>query len=82
MVLLLSKNGICVSNFGYCSLHDELYRYSNTLPPLPAQHSHVPPPTLYPEQLMHISDSNYNYQRFPMPDLKINSKINRADINV
>lgn len=79
MVLLLSKNGICVSN---CSLHDELYRYSNTLPPLPAQHSHVPPPTLYPEQLMHISDSNYNYQRFPMPDLKINSKINRADINV
>lgn len=64
------------------SLAGESYRYSS-LPPLPAQRNLPPPPTLYPQQPVSVTD-NYAYQRYPVSGVAeiTGTKTKRADINV
>ncbi|XP_012075249.1 small GTPase LIP1 isoform X2 [Jatropha curcas] len=59
------------------------YKY-NVLPPLPAQRNLTPPPTLYPQQPVSVTE-NYSFPRFPLADSReINStaRSKRMDINV
>ncbi|KAM7276530.1 hypothetical protein ACFE04_018396 [Oxalis oulophora] len=59
------------------------YKY-NTLPPLPAQRNLTPPPTLYPQQPVSVSE-NYSIPRFSFSSSQeFNSSIRskRTDINV
>ncbi|KAF3781965.1 putative GTP-binding protein [Nymphaea thermarum] len=65
------------------SLSSEDYRFSSALPPLPAQRNLTPPPTLYPQQPISLSE-NFSIPRFSMPGLPdvSNIKSKRADINV
>ncbi|WCJ31757.1 Ras-related small GTP-binding family protein [Euphorbia peplus] len=61
----------------------EPYKY-NMLPPLPAQRNLTPPPTLYPQQPVSVSE-NYSFPRFSLSDSQeINSsaRSKRMDINV
>ncbi|XP_071725286.1 small GTPase LIP1-like [Rutidosis leptorrhynchoides] len=62
----------------------ESYKY-NMLPPLPAQRNLTPPPTLYPQQPVSVSE-NYNIPRFSLSSSQdINSfttRSKRTDINV
>ncbi|GMH24520.1 hypothetical protein Nepgr_026363 [Nepenthes gracilis] len=61
---------------------DHPYKY-NALPPLPAQHSLTPPPTLYPQQPMSTSEAG-NMPRFNvMGSTEIrHTRPKRTDINV
>ncbi|KAF8411576.1 hypothetical protein HHK36_004131 [Tetracentron sinense] len=64
------------------SLSGDPYKY-NVLPPLPAQCNLTPPPTLYPQQPVSVSE-NYNLPRFALtgsPEIS-NTRSKRTDINV
>ncbi|GKV47498.1 hypothetical protein SLE2022_298530 [Rubroshorea leprosula] len=59
------------------------YKY-NTLPPLPAQRNLTPPPTLYPQQPVSVSE-NYTLPRFSLSgsqEINSSTRSKRADINV
>lgn len=59
------------------------YKY-NMLPPLPAQRNLTPPPTLYPQQPVSVSES-YGYPRFSLSgssEMSASSRTKRSDINV
>ncbi|XP_058110885.1 small GTPase LIP1 isoform X2 [Magnolia sinica] len=64
------------------SLSSDSYNY-NAFPPLPAQRNLTPPPTLYPQQPVSISE-NYSLPRFVAAGSADNgsTKSKRADINV
>lgn len=64
------------------SSNADTYKY-DALPPLPAQRNLPPPPTLYPQQPVSVSE-NYSYSRFPAsgPLATGSSNQKRADINV
>ncbi|KAK9111151.1 hypothetical protein Scep_018670 [Stephania cephalantha] len=64
------------------SLGGDPYKY-NTLPPLPAQRNLTPPPTLYPQQPVSLSE-NYNLPRFALSGSSENgsARSKRMDINV
>ncbi|XP_077243186.1 ras-related small GTP-binding family protein [Tasmannia lanceolata] len=64
------------------SSSSDTYKY-NALPPLPAQRNLPPPPTLYPQQPMSVSEG-YSIPRFSVTgSLEIgNAKSRRGDINV
>ncbi|XP_010261072.1 PREDICTED: uncharacterized GTP-binding protein At5g64813-like isoform X2 [Nelumbo nucifera] len=64
------------------SLIGDPYKYS-VVPPLPAQRTLAPPPTLYPQQPVSVSD-NYSLPRFVLngsPEIG-NTRSKRTDINV
>ncbi|KAK9272161.1 hypothetical protein L1049_002532 [Liquidambar formosana] len=64
------------------SLSGDPYKY-NMLPPLPAQRNLTPPPTLYPQQPVSVSE-NYSLPRFALygsPEIS-NARSKRTDINV
>jgi len=66
-----------------CSRSSDPYKY-NMLPPLPAQRNLTPPPTLYPQQPVSVSES-YSYPRFSLSgssEMSASSRIKRSDINV
>ncbi|GAU19704.1 hypothetical protein TSUD_78290 [Trifolium subterraneum] len=59
------------------------YKY-NMLPPLPAQRNLTPPPTLYPQQPVSVSE-NYSFPRFSLSgssEMSASSRTKRSDINV
>ncbi|KAG2711721.1 hypothetical protein I3843_04G083700 [Carya illinoinensis] len=59
------------------------YKY-NVLPPLPAQRNLTPPPTLYPQQPVSVSES-YSLPRFSLTgsqEISRNARSKRSDINV
>lgn len=64
------------------SMIGDPYKY-NVLPPLPAQRNLTPPPTLYPQQPVSVSE-NYSLPRFAqMGSTEIgNTRSKRTDINV
>ncbi|KAL6225319.1 hypothetical protein ACLB2K_004169 [Fragaria x ananassa] len=66
------------------SLHGgDPYKY-NMLPPLPAQRNLTPPPTLYPQQPVAVSE-NYSIPRFAYsnyPEIGNAARSKRSDINV
>ncbi|KAF5174966.1 RAB, member of RAS oncogene family protein [Thalictrum thalictroides] len=64
------------------SLIGDPYKY-NVLPPLPAQRNLTPPPTLYPQQPVNVSE-NYSLPRFALGGSSEigNSRSKRTDINV
>ncbi|GMJ03985.1 Light Insensitive Period1 [Hibiscus trionum] len=65
------------------SLSIDPYDYS-MLPPLPAQHNLTPPPTLYPQQPVSVTE-NYSLPRFSLTgsqEISISSRSKRTDINV
>ncbi|KAK6940074.1 Small GTPase [Dillenia turbinata] len=64
------------------SLSGDPYKY-NMLPPLPAQHNLTPPPTLYPQQPVSISES-YSLPRFSQNATQeiSYSRPRRTDINL
>lgn len=64
-----------------CSFIGDPYKY-NVLPPLPAQRNLTPPPTLYPQQPVSVSES-YSLPRFSVtaPESS-SSRSKRSDINV
>ncbi|XP_061344474.1 small GTPase LIP1-like isoform X2 [Gastrolobium bilobum] len=65
------------------SLSSDPYKY-NTLPPLPAQRNLTPPPTLYPQQPVSVSQS-YSFPRFSLSgssEISTASRTKRSDINV
>ncbi|PRQ49011.1 putative small GTPase superfamily, sigma-54 interaction domain, ATP-binding site 1 [Rosa chinensis] len=65
------------------SLHGDPYNY-NMLPPLPAQRNLTPPPTLYPQQPVAVSE-NYSIPRFAYssyPEISSAARSKRSDINV
>ncbi|KAH6808218.1 Ras-related small GTP-binding family protein [Perilla frutescens var. frutescens] len=60
------------------------YKYDDVLPPLPAQHNLIPPPTLYPQQPM-LTPDNHNILRFaPSTNSEdvARARSRRMDINV
>lgn len=66
-----------------CSLSGDPYKY-NMLPPLPAQRNLTPPPTLYPQQPVSVTE-NYNLPRFSFTgsqEISSTTRSKRADINV
>lgn len=66
-----------------CSLQGDPYKY-NMLPPLPAQRNLTPPPTLYPQQPVAVSE-NYSIPRFvysSYPEISSAARSKRSDINV
>lgn len=66
-----------------CSRSSDPYKY-NMLPPLPAQRNLTPPPTLYPQQPVSVSES-YSYPRFSLSgssEMSASSRTKRSDINV
>ncbi|KAJ0964101.1 hypothetical protein J5N97_029223 [Dioscorea zingiberensis] len=78
----IALEGDSFPNHSTVSLSGETYKY-NALPPHPAQRNLPPPPTLYPQQPMSVSE-NYRYPRFSttgLPEVSSN-KSKRADINV
>ncbi|XP_062007157.1 small GTPase LIP1 isoform X2 [Rosa rugosa] len=65
------------------SLHGDPYNY-NMLPPLPAQRNLTPPPTLYPQQPVAVSE-NYSIPRFAYSsysEISSAARSKRSDINV
>ncbi|KAF9678789.1 hypothetical protein SADUNF_Sadunf07G0072400 [Salix dunnii] len=65
------------------SLAGDPYKY-NTLPPLPAQRNLTPPPTLYPQQPVSVTES-YSVPRFTLTGSQVISntaRSKRMDINV
>ncbi|CAL8109245.1 unnamed protein product [Prunus armeniaca] len=65
------------------SLRGDPYKY-NMLPPLPAQRNLTPPPTLYPQQPVSVSE-NYSLPRFShtsYPEISSTGRSKRSDINV
>ncbi|KAG5000191.1 hypothetical protein JHK82_021354 [Glycine max] len=59
------------------------YKY-NMLPPLPAQRNLTPPPTLYPQQPVSVSE-NYSFPRFSLSgssEISTVARTKRSDINV
>ncbi|XP_027366291.1 small GTPase LIP1 [Abrus precatorius] len=59
------------------------YKY-NMLPPLPAQRNLTPPPTLYPQQPVSVSE-NYSFPRFSLSgssEISTSARTKRSDINV
>ncbi|EOX92299.1 Ras-related small GTP-binding family protein [Theobroma cacao] len=65
------------------SLSGDPYKY-NMLPPLPAQRNLTPPPTLYPQQPVSVTE-NYNLPRFSFTgsqEISSTTRSKRADINV
>ncbi|XP_075655948.1 small GTPase LIP1 isoform X1 [Castanea sativa] len=65
------------------SLSGDPYKY-NVLPPLPAQRNLTPPPTLYPQQPVSVSES-YSLPRFSLTgssEFSSNARSKRSDINV
>ncbi|KAF5480745.1 hypothetical protein F2P56_001462 [Juglans regia] len=59
------------------------YKY-NVLPPLPAQRNLTPPPTLYPQQPVLVSEG-YSLPRFSLTgsqEISSNARSKRSDINV
>jgi hypothetical protein len=81
-------NAICVPLgiwlvFCYCSLAGDPYKY-NALPPLPAQRNLTPPPTLYPQQPVSVTES-YSIPRFTLTgsqEISNTARLKRMDINV
>ncbi|WVZ23845.1 hypothetical protein V8G54_002389 [Vigna mungo] len=66
-----------------CSLSGDSYKY-NTLPPLPAQRNLTPPPTLYPQQPVSVSE-NYSFPRYSLSgisEISAVARTKRSDINV
>ncbi|KAL5703547.1 sphingosine N-acyltransferase subunit lip1 [Ranunculus cassubicifolius] len=69
------------------SLIGDAYKY-NALPPLPAQRNLTPPPTLYPQQPVSVSENysqNYNLPRFMSSSSSTDfgsARAKRTDINV
>ncbi|KAK7358909.1 hypothetical protein VNO77_00850 [Canavalia gladiata] len=65
------------------SLSSDPYKY-NMLPPLPAQRNLTPPPTLYPQQPVSVSE-NYSFPRFSLSgslEISTSARTKRSDINV
>ncbi|XP_050157883.1 small GTPase LIP1-like isoform X1 [Malus sylvestris] len=65
------------------SLRADPYKY-NMLPPLPAQRNLTPPPTLYPQQPVSVSE-NYGLPRFShnsYSEISSAARSKRSDINV
>ncbi|PON58707.1 Small GTPase superfamily, Rab type [Parasponia andersonii] len=65
------------------SFSGDPYKY-NMLPPLPAQRNLTPPPTLYPQQPVSVSE-NYNLPRFVLngsAEMSSAARSRRSDINV
>ncbi|KAK7318532.1 hypothetical protein RJT34_03235 [Clitoria ternatea] len=65
------------------SLSSDPYKY-NTLPPLPAQRNLTPPPTLYPQQPVSVSE-NFSLPRFSLSsssEISAAARTKRSDINV
>ncbi|KAF4371680.1 hypothetical protein F8388_008620 [Cannabis sativa] len=65
------------------SFSGDPYKY-NMLPPLPAQRNLTPPPTLYPQQPVSVSE-NYNLPRFALngsSEIGSAARSRRSDINV
>ncbi|XP_021274106.1 small GTPase LIP1 isoform X1 [Herrania umbratica] len=65
------------------SLSGDPYKY-NMLPPLPAQRNLTPPPTLYPQQPVSVTE-NYHLPRFSFTgsqEISSTTRSKRADINV
>ncbi|KAG5041227.1 hypothetical protein JHK85_013703 [Glycine max] len=65
------------------SLSSDPYKY-NMLPPLPAQRNLTPPPTLYPQQPVSVSE-NYSFPRFSLSgssEISTVARTKRSDINV
>ncbi|XP_011025591.1 PREDICTED: uncharacterized GTP-binding protein At5g64813-like [Populus euphratica] len=65
------------------SLAGDPYKY-NTLPPLPAQRNLIPPPTLYPQQPVSVTES-YSIPRFTLTgsqEISNTARLKRMDINV
>ncbi|XP_061973149.1 small GTPase LIP1-like isoform X2 [Populus nigra] len=65
------------------SLAGDSYKY-NMLPPLPAQRNLTPPPTLYPQQPVSVTES-YGIPRFPLSgsqEISNTARSKRMDINV
>ncbi|BAT73328.1 small GTPase LIP1 isoform X1 [Vigna umbellata] len=65
------------------SLSGDSYKY-NTLPPLPAQRNLTPPPTLYPQQPVSVSE-NYSFPRYSLSgisEISAVARTKRSDINV
>ncbi|KAJ6398041.1 hypothetical protein OIU77_018951 [Salix suchowensis] len=65
------------------SLAGDPYKY-NMLPPLPAQRNLTPPPTLYPQQPVSVTES-YGIPRFPLSgsqEISNTARSKRMDINV
>lgn len=65
------------------SFRGDPYKY-NMLPPLPAQRNLTPPPTLYPQQPVTVSE-NYTLPRFSLSgtqEINGNARSKRSDINV
>ncbi|KAJ8774362.1 hypothetical protein K2173_011611 [Erythroxylum novogranatense] len=65
------------------SLASNAYKY-NTLPPLPAQRNLTPPPTLYPQQPVSVTET-YSFPRFSLAgsqEISSTARSKRLDINV
>ncbi|CAL0306624.1 unnamed protein product [Lupinus luteus] len=65
------------------SRRSDPYNY-NMLPPLPAQRNLTPPPTLYPQQPVSVSE-NYSFPRFSLSgssEISSAARTKRSDINV
>lgn len=65
------------------SFQSDPYKY-NMLPPLPAQRNLTPPPTLYPQQPVTVSE-NYSLPRFALngsSEISSTARSRRSDINV
>ncbi|KAJ7956922.1 Ras-related small GTP-binding family protein [Quillaja saponaria] len=65
------------------SFSGDPYKY-NMLPPLPAQRNLTPPPTLYPQQPVSVSE-NYSFPRFSLSgssEISSSTRSKRSDINV
>lgn len=65
------------------SLSGDPYKY-NILPPLPAQRNLTPPPTLYPQPPVSVTE-NYSLPRFSFTgsqEISGSSRSKRADISV
>jgi hypothetical protein len=74
---------ILINTFIMCSLSGDPYKY-NVLPPLPAQRNLTPPPTLYPQQPVSVSET-YSLPRFSRTgsqEISSNARSKRSDINV
>ncbi|KAL1326905.1 hypothetical protein HN51_037029 [Arachis hypogaea] len=65
------------------SVSSDPYKY-DTLPPLPAQRNLTPPPTLYPQQPVSVTE-NYSFPRFSLSgssEINAAMRTKRSDINV
>ncbi|KAI4317187.1 hypothetical protein L6164_025078 [Bauhinia variegata] len=80
----IDENLIDETDRSYNTSHGgDPYKY-NMLPPLPAQRNLTPPPTLYPQQPVSVSE-NYSFPRFSLygsSEISTASRTKRSDINV